>query len=63
MAQEGTMSTETRMGLHALVDQLSDEQLAEVLAYARWLVSEDQIAPSQARLAAFREWFDDRPRD
>ena len=57
------MSTETRMELHALVDQRSDENVAEVLAYARWLVIEDQPAPPESRLAAFRELFDERSRD
>ena len=57
------MSVEMRVELHALVDQLSDENVAEVLAYARWLVSEDQTAPPASRLAAFRELFDERRRD
>ena len=36
------MSVEARRELHALVDQLSDEHVAEVLAFVRWLVSQGQ---------------------
>ena len=57
------MSSETRLELHTLVDQLSDENVAEVLAYARWLMSEEQIESPESRLAAFRELFDERSRD
>ena len=43
-------------------DQL-DEDAAEVLAYARWLLSEEQCLTSKARLVALQAWLDERPRD
>ncbi len=49
--------------LHALVDQLDEDDAAEVLAYARWLLSEGQCLTPEARLAVLRELLDERPRD
>lgn len=49
--------------LHALIDQLDEEDAAEVLAYARWLLSEQEAADLDARAAGWRELRDERPRD
>ena len=49
--------------LHALVDLLNDEDAAEVLAYARWLLPEGQCLTPEARLAALQDLLDERPRD
>ncbi len=57
------MSSEMRLELHTPVDHLSDENVAEVLAYARWLASEVQTASPESRLAVIRELFDERPHD
>ncbi len=57
------MSSETCLELHTLVDQRSDENVAEVLADARWLMSEEQATSPESRLATFRALFDERSRD
>ena len=49
--------------LHTLVDQLDDDTATEVLAFARWLLSEGQCLTPEARLAALQDLLDERPRD
>ena len=46
--------------LHELLDQ---DDAAEVLAYARWLLSEGQCLTPEARLTALQALLDERPRD
>ncbi len=49
--------------LRALIDQLDDDDAAEVLAYTRWLLTEGRLVTPEARLAALRALLDDVPRD
>ncbi len=49
--------------LHALIDQLDDDDAAEVLQYTRWLLAEGRLVTAEARLAALRALLDDVPRD
>jgi len=41
----GSGRVEARVELHTLVDQLSDEHVAEVLAFVCWLVRQGQAVP------------------
>ncbi len=50
------MAANPKQELHDLVDRLSDEDLAEALAYVRWLISD---AASHGPLAAVP--IDDEP--
>ena len=50
--------------LHALINQLDEPAaVTEVLAYARWLLTEGQCLTPEARRAALQELRDERPRD
>jgi hypothetical protein len=45
----------TKDDLHHLVDQLDEEDVGELLEYARWLVAEEDDALSEEELARVRE--------
>ncbi len=53
---------ETRLELHRLVDQLSDEHVAEVLAFVCWLVRQGQAVPVE-ELQGMWHRVGERPRD
>jgi hypothetical protein len=58
----GSGRVEARVELHTLVDQLSDEHVAEVLAFVRWLVRQGQAVPVE-ELQGMWHRVEERPRD